>query len=67
MTHIGGTFSDCCQLSGRDIIKLNKKVHCKYLNARFEFNAIVISVYSHYLFNQSAKTFDTKGKAFSIS
>ena len=36
-------------------------MHCKYLNARFECNDIVISVYSHYPFDQNAKTFDTKG------
>ena len=41
-------------------------LHCKYLNARFECNDIVISVYSHYPFDQNAKTFDTKGKTFSI-
>ena len=42
------------------------ELHCKYLNARFECNDIVISVYSHYPFDQNAKTFDTKGKTFSI-
>ena len=40
--------------------------HCKYLNGRFECNDNVISVYSHYPFDQNAKTFDTKGKTFSI-
>ena len=34
--------------------------HCKYLNARFECNDIVISVYSHYPFDQNAKSSDTK-------
>ena len=42
------------------------RVHCKYLNARFVCSDIVITVYSHYPFDQNAKTFDTKGKTFSI-
>ena len=33
---------------------------CKYLNAKFECNGIVISVYSHYPYNQNAKSSDTK-------
>ena len=35
-------------------------VHCKYLNARFECNDIVISVYSHYPFDPNAKSSYTK-------
>ena len=46
--------------------KSDIRIHCKYLNARFECNDIVIFVYSHYPFDQNAKTFDTKGKTFSI-
>ena len=41
-------------------------VHCKYLNARFECNDIVISVYSHYPFDQNAKSSDTKCFTLSI-
>ena len=41
-------------------------IHCKYLSARFECNDFVISVCSHFPFNQNSKTFDTKGKTFSI-
>ena len=40
--------------------------HCKYLNARFECNDIVISIYSHYPLDPNAKSSDTKGKTFSI-
>ena len=35
--------------------------HSKYLNAWFECNDIVISVYSHYPLDPNAKSFDTKG------
>ena len=41
-------------------------MHCKYLNARFECNDIVISVYSHYPFHQNAKSSDTKCFTLSI-
>ena len=41
-------------------------MHCKYLNARFEFNDIVIFMYSHYPLDPNAKSSDTKGKPFSI-
>ena len=41
-------------------------LHCKYLNARFGCNDIVISVYSHYPLDPNAKSSDTNGKAFSI-
>ena len=41
-------------------------IHCKYLNAWFECNDIVIPVYSHYPLDLNAKSFDTKGKTFSI-
>ena len=37
-------------------------VHCKYLNARFACNDIVIFIYSHYPLDLSAKSSDTKGK-----
>ena len=42
------------------------KLHCKFLNARFECNDIVIFIYSHYPVDPNAKTSDTKGKIFSI-
>ena len=35
-------------------------IHCKYLNAWFECNDIVISVYSHYPLDLNAKSSDTK-------
>ena len=35
-------------------------LYCKCLNARFECNAIIFFVYSHYPFNQNAKSSDTK-------
>ena len=41
-------------------------IHCKYLNARFECNDIVIFIYSHYPLDLNAKIFDTKGNTFSI-
>ena len=40
--------------------------HCKFWNARFEFNSIVIFIYRHYPLDQNAKAFDTKGKTFDI-
>ena len=40
--------------------------HCKYLNAWFEGNGIVISVYSHYPLDPNAKSSNTKGNTFSI-
>ena len=43
-----------------------KIIHCKYLNAWFECNDIVISVYSHYPLDLNAKSSDTKGNTFSI-
>ena len=36
-------------------------MHCKYLNAWFECNDIVIFVYSHYPLDPNAKSSDTKG------
>ena len=42
------------------------KLHCKYLNAWFECNDIVISVYSHFPLNSNAKSSDTEGNTFSI-
>ena len=44
----------------------NFGLHCKYLNARFECNDIVIFIYSHYPLDPNAKIFDTKGNTFSI-
>ena len=41
-------------------------LHCKYCNAKFECNDIVIFIYSHYPLNPNAKSSDTKGKTFSI-
>ena len=41
-------------------------VHCKYLNAWFECNDIVIFIYSHYPLDPKAKSSDTKSKTFSI-
>ena len=35
-------------------------VHCKFLNARFESNDIVIFIYSHYHLDLNAKSSDTK-------
>ena len=46
--------------------QFKKIVHCKYLNAWFECNDIVISVYSHYPLDPNAKSSDTKGNTFSI-
>ena len=40
-------------------------LYCKCLNARFECNVIIFFVYSHYPFNQNAKSSDTK--CFSLS
>ena len=44
----------------------NWSCHCKYLNARFECNDIVIFIYCHYPLDPNAKSSDTKGKTFSI-
>ena len=44
----------------------SRLVHCKYLNAWFECNDIVISIYSHYPLDPNAKSSDTKGNTFSI-
>ena len=41
-------------------------IHCKYLNAWFECNDIIISVYSNYPLDPNAKSSDTKGNTFSI-
>ena len=41
-------------------------LHCKFLNARFDCNEIEIFIYSHCPLDRNAKTFDTKGKTFSI-
>ena len=41
-------------------------IHCKYLNAWFECNDIVISVYSHYPLDLNAKSSDTKCVTLSI-
>ena len=46
--------------------KTNTDVPCKYLNARFEYNDIVIFIYSHYTFDQNAKSSDTKCFTLSI-
>ena len=34
-------------------------IHCKFLNARFECNDIVIFIYSHYPLDLNGKSFDT--------
>ena len=39
--------------------------HCKYLNARFECNDIVIFIYSHYLLDLNAKSSDTHSDIYS--
>ena len=58
------TLSD--KVGYNDDSKILPLTHCKYLNARFECNDIVISVYScHYPFDKNAKTFDTKGRTVS--
>ena len=41
-------------------------IHCKYLNARFECNDIVIFIYSHYPLDLNAKLSDTKCFTLSI-
>ena len=41
-------------------------IHCKFLNARFECNDIVIFKYSHYPLDPNAKSSDTKVKTFNI-
>ena len=41
-------------------------IHCKYLNARFECNDIVIFIYSHYPLDPNAKLSDTKCFTLSI-
>ena len=41
-------------------------LHCKYLNKRFEFNGIVIFIYSHYSLNPNAKLSDTECFTLSI-
>ena len=41
-------------------------IHCKFLNAIFECNDIVIFIYSHYPLDPNAKTFDTKCKTFIV-
>ena len=41
-------------------------IHCKFLNARFECNDIVIFIYRHYPLDQNAKVIDAKGKTFNI-
>jgi hypothetical protein len=38
---------------------LSQAAHCKYLNAWFECNDIVISVYSHYHLDPNAKSSET--------
>jgi len=37
------------------------QLHCKYLNAGFECNDIVIFIYSHYPLDLNAISSDTKG------
>ena len=44
----------------------NSNLELHTLNARFECNDIVISVYSHYPFDQNAKSSDTKCFTLSI-
>ena len=39
---------------------LNQNIHCKFLNARFECNDIVIFIYRHYPLHLNAKSSDTK-------
>jgi hypothetical protein len=39
---------------------LNQNIHCKFLNARFERNDIVIFIYRHYPLDPNAKSSDTK-------
>ena len=48
------------------VILLHICIHCKFLNARFECNDIVIFIYVHYPLDQNAKAFDTKGKTCNI-
>ena len=50
--------NDCSM--GGSFWQKDSLLHCKYLNARFECNSIVISIYSHYPVNQNAKSSDTK-------
>ena len=47
-------------------LKTSSIPHCKYLNPRSECNDIVISIYSHYLLDPNAKSFDTNCIAISI-
>ena len=42
--------------------KIHSLIHCKFLNARFECNEIVIFIYSHYHLDPNANTKCT-GKA----
>ena len=48
------------------VILLHICIHCKFLNARFECNDIVIFIYVHYPLDQNAIAFDTKGKTCNI-
>ena len=41
-------------------------IHCKFLNARFECNDIVILIYSHYSLDPNVKSSDTKCVTLSI-
>ena len=41
-------------------------IHCKFLNETFEYNDIVIFIYSHYPLDLNAKSSDAKGNTFRI-
>ena len=61
------TFYDDNALEGWKLIShIKALVHCKYMNARFECNDIVIPDYSHYPFDQNAKSSDNKCFTLSI-
>ena len=57
---------DATAWTTKGVLILSLKQRCKYLNARFECNDIVISVYSYYPFNQNAKSSDSKCSNLSI-
>ena len=51
---------DATAWTTKGVLILSLKQRCKYLNARFECNDIVISVYSNYPHDSNAKSSDTK-------
>ena len=64
-------FTQCCDVIFRQVFlgfvvmencnqRLVSSIQCKYLNTIFEYNDIVIFIYSNYPFHQNTKSSDTK-------